>query len=170
MKKLALLIVLCIFLTGCSSPAWETVDDTMDIPVGSWLDQTYSINISVPQEMKLMEETDSWKIYSTDSGHMEVETRTFLASDLDTAVAMLTGFQASELNILQTERFGLPEYQFAWVTHTDRGERLCRADMVVDGMDCYAVVCSILEEAGDSYASDVRQVIATFGLYVDEGV
>ena len=170
MKKLILPLLILVFLTGCSSPAWETVDDTHEVSAASWLEEAYSIEIGVPQTMSLLDACAGCSVYSNDDGSFEVETRTFLASDLDTAVQMLTGYRAGDLNILQTERFDLPEYQFAWVTQTEQGSRLCRADMVVDGMEHYAVICSTLEDAGDAYAWDVRQVISTFGLYVDEGV
>ena len=170
MKKLILPLVILVFLTGCSSPVWETVDDTIEVSASSWLEEVYSIEIGVPRAVSLLDTCDDRSIYSNDDGSFEVETWTFLASDLDTAVKMLTGYRADELNILQTERFDLPEYQFAWVTQTEQGSRICRADMVVDGLDHYAVICSTLEGAGDTYASDVRQVISTFGLYTDEGV
>lgn len=170
MKKIILPLMILMFLTGCSSPVWETVDDTVEVTVASWLDEAYSIEVGVPQAMTLLDASDGCSIYTNDDGSLEVETRTFLASDLDTAVQMLTGYRASDLNILQTRRFDLPEYQFAWVAQTEQGSRLYRADMVVDGLDHYAVICSTLETIGDTYEADVRQVISTFGLYTDEGV
>lgn len=170
MKRVILLLLFLLFLTGCSSPVWETVDDTHEVTAASWLEDAYSIEIGVPQTLSLLDACDGCSVYSNDDGSFEVETRTFLASDLDTAVQMLTGYRAGELNILQTERFDLPEYQFVWVTQTEQGSRLCRADMVANGLEHYAVICSSLEDAGDAYSADVRQVISSFGLYVDEGV
>ena len=101
---------------------------------------------------------------------MEVETRVFPASDMASAVKVLSGYEEDRLNILQTERFDMPEYQFAWVTQTECGQRLSRADIVIDETACYAIVCSTLEQSGNAHAEDVRQVMATFGLYTDEGV
>lgn len=170
MKKMLLFVPIFLLLTGCSSPVWETVEDTMDVSAASWVESGYSIDISLPQGMECLCSEPGWEIYSTANGDFEVETRAFLASDLNTAVYMLTGYEASQMNILQTERFDLPEYQFAWVTCTEQGSKLCRADMVMDGTDCYAVVCSSLENAGDLYASETRRVISAFGLYTDEGV
>lgn len=170
MKKLTIVLLLLLFLTGCSTPAWETVSDSLtDQPV-SWLTDVYTIETSLPQGVELLAQTDGWSVYSNQDGTMEVETRVFPASDLTSAVKVLSGYEVDRLNILQTERFDMPEYQFAWVTQTECGQRLSRADIVIDDTNCYAVVCSTLEQSGNMYAEDVRQVIASFGLYTDEGV
>ena len=170
MKKTIALLLSFLFLTGCSSPVWETVDDTTEVPAASWLDDVYSVQITVPSDMQCLAACDGWELYSTDDGKFEVETRTFPASDLNTAVEMLTGFPASNLTVLQTERFGFPEYQFAWLTQTEQGSRLCRADLVMNDTECYAVICSTDETASETYAGNIRQIISSFGLYVDEGV
>lgn len=171
MNKGIALCLLLVFLTGCSSPVWETVDDAdADAVAVSGADAVYRIETSLPQEMELLVQTDDWCVYSNADGTMEVETRTFPASDVAAAVKMLSGYDSEHLNVLQTERFGLPEYQFAWVSQTECGQRLHRADIVIDGTDCYAVICSTLEQVGNAYADEVRQVIAAFGLYTDEGV
>lgn len=171
MKKMTLVVLMLLLLTGCSQPVWETVDDAyQDVPAASWLENTYTIVTALPQDVTLLERTEGWCVYSNADGSIEVETRTFPASDFAAAAKMISGYDAQKLNVLQTERFGLPEYQFAWVTQTECGQRLCRADLVLDETDCYAVICSTLEEVGDVYAEDIRQVISAFGLYVDEGV
>ena len=171
MKKGIAMCLLLVFLTGCSSPVWETVDDvSADAATVSGTDAAYRIETSLPQGMELLGQTDGWSIYSNADGTMEVETRTFPASDIAAAVKLLSGRDPEYLNVLQTERFGLPEYQFAWVSQTECGQQLHRADLVIDGTDCYAIVCSTLEQAGNAYSDEVRQVIAAFGLYSDEGV
>ena len=101
---------------------------------------------------------------------MEVETRTFLTSGLDSAVSMVSGFEAEKLTILKTTRFDMPEYQFAWAAQTEQGMRLYRADLVLDGMTCYAVVCSHSEDVGTGCDTQIRQVFSSFGLFTDEGV
>lgn len=168
MKKLGcLLLLLC--LTGCSVPVWETVDDDLSVSA-SQQQEAYTVQIGVPDGMTLLEDGETFQLYSTDNGELEIETQTFLTAGVDSAVKTLTGFSAEELTILQTTRFDMPEYQFAWVAQTEQGARLYRADMVLDGTRCYAVVCSSLESAGDYYAFQARQVFSSFGLYQDEGV
>lgn len=171
MKKIAVLLLLVLGLTGCSRQAWETVDDEMPAaPAALWMDETYTIQIGVPSDAELLVSKEGWHVFSTDNGAFELETRKFLASGLNDAVKTLSGFSLEQLTVLETRRFDLPEYQFVWVTQTEQGSRLCRADLVMDGADCYAVVCSTLEQAGDTYEEYTRQTIATFGLFTDEGV
>ena len=121
MKKLICLLPL-LFLTGCSRPAWETVCDT--IPSVAALAQdscAYSISLGMPQELQLAEQDGRTAIYSTAQGEMEVRTETFFASSSETAISYLTAMEPDALTVLQTERFDLPEYQFVWLSATEKG-------------------------------------------------
>ena len=170
MKILSLMVV-CLLLTGCSAPVWETVEDEVPaVPVSSWLEDAYSVQLGLPGSVELLEEREDWKVYGTRDGELEIETRTFLTSGPESAVRTVSGFEAEELTLLKLSRFGLPEYQFAWVSQTEQGARLYRADLIMDGTCCYAVVCSSLENAGDYYAFQARQVFSSFGLSMLEVV
>ncbi|MBP3633136.1 MAG: hypothetical protein J6J43_00995 [Oscillospiraceae bacterium] len=171
MKKLITLSLVFLVLTGCARPVWETVSDTVpDVPVVAWQEKAYNIELGLPQGVELLNSNAGWSLYTDEQGQLQIETGTFLAADLADAVKTISGYDEQELNILQTERFGLPEYQFAWVSASKEGSRVCRADLVMNGSDCYAVVCSTPEQAGNTFADEVRQTISTFGLYMDEGV
>ena len=158
MKIIALLSIL-LFLTGCSiqTASWETVEDHAVAA-----DQTlYGIAIGLP-EMALTDGTENFRRYETQN--LQVDVSTFFASDFQDAIHRISGFSAEKLTVLQTSRFGLPEYQFAWYCQTEEGGRLCRADMVMDGMTCYAVVCSAPENGGEAAREEARQVFSSFGL------
>ena len=159
-----IICLLCVFLllTGCGTvPVWETVEDFMPtIPTSTWLDESYAIQIGLPEHAKLTWQTDTCSLYEAET--IEIMTETFLASDLNTAVRHLSGYEAENLLILETTRFDLPEYQFAWYTQTAEGGSLCRADLVMDGSTCYAVVCTSPE--GENTMDTIRQVFSTFGL------
>ena len=169
--KTICLAVLCLLLTGCSVPVWETVDDIQPAEqVRVWQEEAYTLQFGVPEGTSLVAQENGYALYSTDNGELEIETRTFLTTGVETAVETLSGFSSDQLTILQTTRFGMPEYQVAGVSQTDPGARLYRADLVLDGSCCYAVVASSLEGAGDYYAFQARQVFSTFGLSENEGV
>ncbi len=164
-----LCMFLCVFcLSGCSAvPAWETVEDfAPDIPVSSWQSDTYAITVALPEDAQLIGETDTAQLYQ--AGDCEIETTTFLAADLNTAVKYLSGYESDRVTIIQTTRFDLPEYQFAWYTQTAEGGKLCRADVVMDDTVCYAVVCTAPEDV--PFPEETRQVFATFGLSAPEPV
>lgn len=151
------LMVLC----GCAArPAWETVDDDL-----SGAPAAYEMQLALPEQAVELESRQGENLYGV--GAMEVTTAAFAAKDLDAAVRYLSGFAAERLTILQTQRFDMPEYQFAWYSQSDEGGRLCRADLVMDGMQCYAVVCTA-PEGEDAFARQCQQVFSTFGLFVPE--
>ena len=164
MKTVCLVLMILLLLTGCgAAPVWETVEDFVpEVPVSAWQEDARTVQIRVPEGTVLAEAADGYQLY--EAGELLIETSTFLASDLDTAVRRLSGYERDRLMILQTTKFDLPEYQFAWYSQTEEGGRLCRADLVMDGMTCYAVVCSTPEAAGDSYDTQSRQVFASFDL------
>jgi len=169
--KQVCLVLLFLVLSGCTAPVWETVEDEMPaVAVSSWLEDAYTVQFGIPETVNLQEEREGWQVYGTEDGSLEIETRIFLTSGLESAVRTVSGFEAEELTILQTSRFGLPEYQFAWVAQTEQGSRLYRADLVLDETDCYAVICSRPESAGNDHDTEIRQVFSSFGLFTDEGV
>ena len=162
MKIIALLGILFL-LTGCSvsTATWETVEDQLP-ELSTAAEQTrYDIAVGLP-ETALTDEVEDCRRYETQA--LQVEVSTFFASDFQDAVHRLSGFSADKLTVLQTSRFGLPEYQFAWYCQTEEGGRLCRADMVMDGVTCYAVVCSAPESGGEAAREAARQVFSSFGL------
>lgn len=169
--RLIYLAAALLLLTGCTQTVWETVDDeSSSVPTASWQQTAYEIQLGVPQGLELMEQTENSAFYAGHSGGLEVETCRFLSADCDSAIRAVSGFEAQELTILQTRRFDFPEYQFAWVAQTAEGSRLYRADLVMNDVDCYAVICSRPEEAGTALDQEISQVFSTFGLYLDEGV
>ena len=172
MKRFCFLIGLVILLSGCGSRAvWETVEDPLPTTeVSSWLEEAYTIQIGVPERMDLLAEQEGCSLYSNADGSFEVETRVFLTAGLADAVQKLSGYKLEELNLLETTRFDLPEYQFSWVSQTERGLMISRADLVLEEQCCYAVICSSLESVGNDYDGQVREVLATFGLSRDETV
>lgn len=166
MKIFAILSAI-LLLSGCGlqTEVWETVEDP--ISVSSEAEPIYDINIGLP-EAALTDTAEHCCRYETES--LQVETSSFFATDLNDAVLYLTGFEAEKLTILQTGRFGLPEYQFAWYSQTEEGGRLYRADLLMDGMTCYAVVCSYAEDAGENAWDEACGVFSAFGLSPIEAV
>ena len=166
MKVLVLLLSLAL-LAGCSAGGWETVsDDIPDEAAAVWQEEAFSIVTALPQGAALVAESDGLQRYRVAETGLELEQRVFLAHSLESAVRQLTGLPADRVTVVETTRFNLPEYRFAWYD-ADAG-RLARADLVMDGMTCYALVCSTPEAAGGSLAQEARAAFAGFGLYYDE--
>ena len=174
MKKAVLLAcALGALLCGCAAaePAWETVDDTIVQDTGSYLDSTYTMLFDVPADAQedALCSGDGRTVYTNAAGDYEIVGQTMLCADADTAVRRLSGFSPENLDVIETTRFGLPEYRFAWYTSGDEGGSLCRADVLLDGTVCYALTFSARERCGSTYDSTAEQVFATLSLFEDEG-
>lgn len=169
--RVFLLLFACLFLSGCGAagPVWETVDDVPPVQaVANWREEAYVIQVAVPEDMDLTLSSEGCTVYETEDGVHALKTTVFLSSDLDSAVRQLSGYNADQLLLVETARFGLPEYHFAW--YDEEEARLHQADLVMDGETCYAVVCSRAEAAGEAGDQRMRPVFASFGLSFPEGV
>jgi len=171
MKQITMVIAILLFLCGCDRAAWETVSDVPSSVVASAQNEPIeTIAVQVPDESKLVETQGTWCIYATDAGDFEIETRTVLASSLDSAVCAISGFRTEDLDILNLQSGDTNDYRFAWVTNSDEGNRICQARVIQNGMLWHAVVCSVAEDAGNMYKEQVQDVFATVYICSGEGV
>lgn len=169
--KLLAWIALAILLAGCSAsePSWETVSDSTVTEASHWTQNALGITYGIPETLQTHSQTEDGIYYVINEGELIVSSDTMLASDLNTAVSLLTGREAEELTVVETERFGLPEYRFAWCDTSNQGElRLYTADLVMDDIYGYLLLCSTDAAAGNQYDQQIETVFSTFGLYFDE--
>ena len=170
MKIICLLLVLML-CSGCAAkPVWEYVQDEPSVQTGVWQQEAYSIEMAIPAKTDLVLEAEGEKLYVMQDGAYELSSHVFLASSMESAVKYLSGQSAEHMTVIGSKRFDLPEYHFAWYTQTEQGGRLCQADLVMDGIRCYAVVTNVAEDEAKAYESVSRQVFSSFGRFLDEGV
>lgn len=172
MKKIGILVVallLCI-LFGCKAePQWETVDDDMTVAVSA-ADIPFVITFGIPSdavEQAFLDDADR-SLYVQETGDYEIISDVITAVSLDDAMRAVSGFDQGEVSVLETSRFGLPEYQFAWYSTSEEGSYVSRASLVRDGGYYYALVFSIKEGLGTAYNDCADAVFASFGLHGDE--
>lgn len=169
--KALLIMLLAALLTGCSAETvWERVTDSDLRTEAVWQAQAYTVQLAIPAQAELTERSDGVMLYSVDDGSCEISSHVFLASSADSAVYYLSGLRSSRLNVIETTRFGLPEYHFAWFAQTEAGGRIYQADLVMDGTHCYAVMTSAAEERAKDYDELFRQVFSGFGLSAPDAV
>ena len=162
MKKMLVLFLLVLFLTGCGKnevPVWAETQTPR---------RTYSIMIGVPDDAGEVLHTEAKRLYRHEGGEYEISTTVFTAEDVEQAVRSLTGKRAGRISLSKHQRFDLPEFRFSWVC--EENNEICKADMVIDGENCYAVTVSLDAEVEEKYDTLVTEVFSTFGLFYDEGV
>ena len=170
MIRILVLAMLAAFLCGCRPievPVWETVTDDV-LETASYMEDAYTITLGVPKDAVEDEVTRNRRVYRHVDGDYKIYTQVYLAASPESAVRQLTGFEMEQLCVIETTRFGLPEYRFTWYDAEETA--LCRADLLIDETVCYAVVFAVQESAGGAYNQLVTEVFSTFGLYFDEGV
>jgi len=160
MKKW-LCFLLCLFVVGCSrsEPTVETVTDEAVMSVSG--QQNYEILVYIPNDVVSSSAPDQCGIvYRQEDGSYQYETKLFLADTVDSAIRQICGQESGDLTVIETSRFGLPEYRFAW--YEDGFNH--RADLVQDGQQYYALIFSTPEEMGNSCQKVMAQVFASFGI------
>lgn len=175
MRRLVLMVLAAALtlLCGCavSQPVWETVEDEPVLAAGSFLDKAYTMAFDIPADAREQPtQRQDVRSYVQRQGDYALTAQTLLASDVDGVIRRLSGYEQSQLQILQTRRFGMQEYQFAWYQEEADGGRLCRADVLMDELCAYALVFQVKEGVGDSYAATAQQVFSSFNLFFDEQI
>ena len=165
---LAVLTALAV-LAGCSAPVtvWETVDDEV-VEASGPLEEPYIITFGVPRDVSEPVTDGGRSLYVQEDGDYEILSDVFTAPNRDEAIRAVSGYEPSALTVLETERFGLPEYQFSWVSTSDEGTFVSQAALVEDGSYYYALVFSVREELGNQYDDCAEAVFSSFGVYGNE--
>lgn len=170
MRKVLLpVLLLGVLLCGCRvEPDWETVDDNI-VQVAAAEEPPYIITYGIPDDATMDPlSARNRSLYVSENGDYEILSDVITAASLDDALRQVSGFGEAELSVLETSRFGLPEYRFGWASSSDEGEFVSQASLVEDGNYYYALVFSVRQGLGKKYDDCAREVFASFGLYGDE--
>ena len=172
MRKTVVLWVMAIssMLGGCAiQPAWETVHDG-SIPVSAELEEPYEITFGIPDDAKLQESENTQRTtYTQTDGDYEIISDVVIANNYHDAIKAVSGFAPEDIGMVETTRFGLPEYQFAWASTNEEGIYVSRASLVEDGSYFYALQFSVKEKMGTDYDLCAENIFDSFGIYYDEG-
>lgn len=175
MKKLLVGLLCLLPLCGCAAETqWETVSDTIDdaVAVSSLGEQPYQISFSVPMDavLETFSQTNTSTVYSHAEGDYEISALVMETTGIDEVIQELTGYVPEVVQTVQTERYGMPQYQFVWYSQSEDGGWLHQASVLTDVEYSYALVFSAREQTGTTYSDCRSEVMKSFGLYTYEGV
>lgn len=161
MKKLWVIALLALLLTGCGSKeVMETVADEWVVPV---MAQPLQITVDLPGEAAMpVSESDSGRLYLCQD--YEIALQTLSSGDLDATLRSVTGHGKNELTVLETLRSGLPCYEFTWTCAGENGDRIGQGILMDDGN--YHYVMTALWDADKTESMQVvwSEVFSSFGL------
>lgn len=137
MKKILIVCLLVLLLTGCSSPKdFETVADNYTEPHQA---EAWQILLKLPPEaaVTVFESGDTGKLYLCDGYTLTVQTME--AGDLNRTLKEVTGFSRDTLMVIGTMQDSLKRYDCAWTAAGEGGEQTCRAAILDDGNYHYVI-------------------------------
>ena len=146
MKRLFAMILLPVFLMGCSAaPVFESVEDVY-APV---LPDPGELQVAVPDDATVLtsggEGGDT--LYFCSGYTMTVQI--LEGGDLNRSVETLTGYSRDSLTVMQTVRDGVACYSCVWTSAGEGGDQVGRLVLLDDGAYHYAVsVMAPAAEAG----------------------
>ena len=135
MKKWLLILCCALFLTGCHSEVFETVDDPNDIEAMATPAQ---LLLELPKEAAVpVMNAAGGKLYFCDGYDVTVDVLS--AGNLDETFRFLTGFGREELELFQTKRCGVDCYEGVWSAAGEAGDQVGRVLVLDDGSFHYCV-------------------------------
>ena len=146
MKKLCLMMVLALFLTGCAQQTFETVSDVLDVPA---MAQPQQLELVLPEEAAAQSmESSEGTLYLCNGYSLTVQTMD--AGDLDRTLRQCTGFAKDQLTVMETQQNGVKRYDCVWSAAGEGGDQVGRAAVLDDGSCHYVVtVMADFAAAGD---------------------
>ena len=130
MKRMVILLLALLLLTGCSSAAdFETMQD---VHGEQQLPAMRQVHYQLPQDASAQAIQSSYgQLYFCDG--FEITLQTFSAGDLDRTLRELTGFHRAELSVIETGTKGIARYECVWTAAGEEGNMVCRAVILDDG-------------------------------------
>lgn len=137
MKKCwCVLMVMGLLLSGCG--AEETFETVADEQAAQVLAQQRQIYVELPGDAASPAvESDSGRLYLC--GDYEICIQTLQGGDADATLRTLTGYGKDGLTVLETQKEGMPCWEFAWASAGETGDMVGRAMVIDDGSYHYCL-------------------------------
>ena len=160
MKKVWLIMVLLLLLTGCGAGEFAPL---LDVYAPEALPGPAQITLSLPEEAGIeVFGGDTGRIYLCDGYSITVETLS--GGSIDSSLRQLTGYDSKSLTVLQRTEGSLQRYECAWTCAGEAGDQVGRAVVVDDGLYHYCV--SVMADALDagSLQAQWQQILGSVNL------
>lgn len=160
MKKILLIVVVGLLMSGCAAASFETVDDLNDVQA---MAKPATLLLDLPEEAAApaMEGT-SGKLYFCGDYDISVEVNP--SGNLDSTIKALTGFSKDELRLVKTRRCGVDCFESAWSAAGEAGDHVGRVLLLDDGSYHYCVSIMASAENAGAYADTWNDILESVAL------
>ena len=146
MKRIAILVLTLVLLSGCSVQTFETVDDLQDVQAVA---QPATLLLDLPEEAAAMTmQGSSATLYFC--GDYDIMVETLPSGNLNQTLQTLTGFEKDDLKLMETVRCGVTCYEGAWSSAGEAGDHVGRVLVLDDNNYHYCItVMAMADNAGE---------------------
>lgn len=160
MKKWIAVLLLGVFLTGCSAQTFETVGDVLDTPV---MGQSKQILMELPEDAAVgAVNTQGGKVYWCED--YDITVQTLQGGDVARTVKTLSGFDMDRLTVFHTQNGDSKRYEWVWSSAGETGDQISRAVIIAEGNYHYCVTLHTAAEAAGALEPEWTAVLATVQL------
>ena len=144
MRKLMVIFLGLLLLSGCAVQTFETVDDPNDVVA---MAQPATLLIDLPEDAAAPAmQGNSGTLYFC--GDYDIMVEVLPSGNLSSTLQTLTGFEREDLQLIATQRCGVDCYEGAWSAAGEAGDHVGRVLVLDDGKFHYCV--SIMARAADA--------------------
>lgn len=159
MKKLCLILVFSLLLTGCS--AEQTMETIADDHLQSVMQEQREVILEL-DEAAVALQGETGTMYLCDGYEVSVEI--YAAGNLNETFHTITGFGCDELTVLETAAAGAARYECVWTAVGEAGDLVCRAAVLDDGVHHYCVTATAAAENGQVLQEVWEVIFESFAL------
>lgn len=152
MKKLCILVICFLLLTGCT--AAETFETVADVYGEQNLPDPKEVLLSIPEDAQVIG-GDGGKLYLCDGYEITVET--LQSGDINATLRQLTGFESDDLTIMETAQMGQNRYECVWTSAGEGGDMVGRVAVLDDG--CYHYCVTVTGTAENASLQETFQTL-----------
>ena len=161
LKKVWIIFLAALLLCGCGAEeTFETVADELVQPV---MAQPRQIAVNLPDNaVAPVLESNSEQMYLCQD--YEILMEIVDSGDLDATIRRASGYDKSDLTVLQTQSEGIDRYEFVWTCIGETGHRLGQGVVLDDGN--YHYVMTVLRDADSAEDTQIvwNEVFRSFTL------
>jgi len=161
MKKLCVMLVLMLFLSGCR--AEDTFETVMDVYGEQETVMPREIVLEIPGDgaVKVIQSEEGMLYLCED---FEITVQTLPAGDLNRTMRTLSGFDTDMLTVMETGLTDAARYEFVWSAAGEGGDMVGRAVVLDDSVYHYCVTVMSLSENASLLRQTWQNLLNSFAL------
>lgn len=166
MKIAVCFLALILVFSGCSAPTFETIGDVqhvgnMDVAQGQ-------VALDIPADATVLTAAGTDILYTCTGYSMSLQT--LPAGNISATVRTISGYEVSELTLIQSRCGNHNRYDWVWVAAGEDGDMLCRAAVLDDGVFHYSLCVFADEDQASDLTATWNLLFQSFCLDTQEKV